>query len=121
MPSQNCDIWCQLADPVANACTGQTTSQPAVGFAAMLKSAVMPALASAMMESQGAAARSAGVRPTLARNRALYERIQRKKFVVSRLVGVDTQAAGSGNDVELERAIVMAESSSSNALAITSV
>ena len=47
------------------------TSQPAVGFIAMLKSAVIPAFASAMIDAQSAAARSAGVRATLARNRAL--------------------------------------------------
>ena len=71
MPIQNCDIWCQLAGPVAYDCTGQMTSHPAVGFIETLKSAVMPALASAMIAFQSAAARSAGVRATLARKRAL--------------------------------------------------
>ncbi len=49
----------------------------------MLKSAVMPAFASAMMLTQSAAARSTGVRATPARNRALYERMKRKNPVVS--------------------------------------
>src|SRR5206468_3693121 len=118
MPSQNCDIWCQLAGPVANACAGQTISQPVAGLAATLKSAVMPVLASAMMLTQSAEARSAGVRPTLARNRALYERIHWKYAVVSSRVAATagscpgTQVAGSGNEPEFARAMVTAESSS---------
>ena len=71
IPSQNCDIWCQLAGPVVKAWAGQMTSQPVLGLAAIVKSAVMPAFASAMIAFQSAAARSAGVRATFARKRAL--------------------------------------------------
>ena len=73
MPSQNCDSWCQLAEPVAYACTGQMTSHPAEGFMATLRSLLMPAFASAMTAAQSTAARSVGSRATLARRRALYE------------------------------------------------
>src|SRR6266851_626523 len=54
----------------------QEMSHPAAGGGSMVirKSAVMPAFASAMIAAQSAVARSAGVRPTFARNRALYER-----------------------------------------------
>src|SRR5712692_3677035 len=74
MPSHNCDICCQFADPVANAWMGHTTSQPAAGLVPMLKSAVMPAVASAITEAQSTAARSAGFLATPARSRALYDR-----------------------------------------------
>ena len=51
MPRMNWDIWCQFAEPVAKAWAGHTTSQPelpSVAVMLMLKSAVIPALASAI-------------------------------------------------------------------------
>ena len=97
---------------------GQTTSHPAAGFIAMLKSAVIPAFASAMMLAQSAAARSAGLRPTLARNRALYDRTRRKNPVVSSALPL-IQVVGSGKPVGDARAIVIAESSSIRAAVMT--
>ena len=73
MPSQNCDIWCQLAEPVAKCWIIQEMSQPPAGGGSIViwRSAVMPAFASAMIAPHAAVSRSAGVRATLARNRAL--------------------------------------------------
>src|SRR5438552_4406425 len=50
------------------------TSQPLFGFIAILKSAVIPALASAITWVQSTAARAVGSRATPARNRARYDR-----------------------------------------------
>src|SRR2546427_8992653 len=92
----NCDSWCQLAGPVANCCDGHATLQPAEGSIAMLKSAVMPALAQAMTVSQTTAARSAGLLATPARIRALYDRANRRNVPVSTVTPL-IHVLGSGN------------------------
>ena len=62
----------------------------------MLWSAVMPFCASAMIWSQFAAARSAGVRAICARNIARYERISLMNSAALSAVGVGIQLFGIG-------------------------
>src|SRR5438445_13900314 len=44
IPNQNCDIWCQFAEPVANCCGTQETSHAPAGggFIVMLRLLVRP-------------------------------------------------------------------------------
>ena len=73
IPSQNCDIWCQLAEPVAKAWMTHAISHPPAGggFIVIWKSAVIPFVASPSTAVQSTVASSAGVRATVARKRAL--------------------------------------------------
>src|SRR2546427_7615222 len=102
---------------------GHDTSQPFVGDIKMLKSLVIPKLASAITCAQFTAARSAGVRATPARKRALYECTNWMNCACVILVtsGSLIQVAGSGNPSELLAlpAIAMAESRSARAALMT--
>src|SRR2546430_11535896 len=73
IPSQNCDIWCQLAEPVANCCGTHVISHAPAGGGAMVisKLLVIPPEASVMTLLQSTTpgfARSAGVRAPPARD-----------------------------------------------------
>ena len=120
IPSQNCDIWCQLADPVAKCWITQEMSQPPAGGGTMViwKSVVIPAFASPMITAQFAVARSAAVRATLARNRALYERHSWMNCAeVSALPLI--HVLGSGNPLASAVTTAIAESRYPSAAVIT--
>ena len=80
-----------------------------------MKSAVMPFVASAIIAFQSAAPRSAGVRPSPARNFALYERSSLMKSVLLVAVVCESHSIGMGNPFDpfvasALLAIVIAES-----------